>query len=114
LKPTHKQALVLGNGGAAKAVCFGLEKLGINYRIVSRNPTHFSQLNYSELTQSVLLSHPIIVNTTPLGMFPNINSFPEILYFYLTENHLLYDLVYNPEETVFLKLGKAQIELRLT
>lgn len=106
LRKEDKRALVLGTGGAAKAVCFGLQQLGISPTPVSRSPKA-GMLGYSDLTAEVMDQHTIIVNCTPLGMLPNVNSCPAIHYERLTARHILYDCVYNPEETVFLRKGKA-------
>ena len=105
LKGYHKKALILGTGGAARAVEFVLNKLGIAYKYVSRKPSvrHFS---YEQLTATLIREYPLIINTTPLGMFPNIVQAPPIPYEALTSNHLLYDLIYNPETTLFLKKGE--------
>lgn len=105
LKQNHKKALILGTGGASKAVAFALKKLNINFKYVSRNPK-LKQFAYSDLNKEIVQSHTIIINTTPLGTFPNVNDKPEIPYKFINENHLLFDLIYNPEETTFLKLGK--------
>ena len=102
-----RKALVLGTGGASKAVCYGLRKLGISPTLVSRTPKA-GMLGYDALTQEVMDSHTIIVNCTPLGMLPDVDSCPDIPYERLSARHLLYDCVYNPEETLFLKKGKAQ------
>ena len=102
-----KKALVLGTGGASKAVCYGLRKLGITPTLVSRTPKE-GMLGYKELTETVMAEHTIIVNCTPLGMLPDVDSCPAIPYEMLSARHLLYDCVYNPEETLFLKKGKAQ------
>lgn len=102
-----RKALVLGTGGASKAVCYGLRKLGISPTLVSRTPKA-GMLGYDALTQEEMDSHTIIVNCTPLGMFPDVDSCPDIPYERLSARHLLYDCVYNPEETLFLKKGKAQ------
>lgn len=107
LKPHHKKALILGTGGASKAVKFVLDKLEIESQFVSRNPSA-NQLSYISLNEKILQEHFLIINTTPLGMYPNLDSCPEIPYQYLTKNHLVYDLVYNPEETLFLQKAKAQ------
>lgn len=107
LKKQHTRALVLGTGGASLAVCFVLKQLGITYRIVSRNP-HDNQLSYQALDPVSLNFYPLIINTTPLGMHPNVSRAPELPYEALNEHHLLYDLVYNPIETLFLKQGKAR------
>ena len=102
-----KKALVLGTGGASKAVCYGLRKLGFTPTLVSRTPKE-GMLGYKELTETVMAEHTIIVNCTPLGMLPDVDSCPAIPYEMLSARHLLYDCVYNPEETLFLKKGKAQ------
>jgi shikimate dehydrogenase len=104
LEKSHKNALILGTGGASKAVSFVLDELGINYMFVSRNPKK-GELGYHDLCISVINKHLLIINTTPLGTFPDISSFPDIPYDLLTRGHLLYDLVYNPPETEFLRLG---------
>lgn len=100
------KALVLGTGGAAKAVWAALDTLGIAYTSVSRNPAQ-NELNYAAITPEVLQAYPLIVNTTPLGMAPDTASAPAIPYEGLTANHYLYDLVYNPGETLFLQRGRA-------
>lgn len=100
-------ALILGTGGAAKAVAFVLEGLHIRVRYVSRNPGS-GRLTYSELDKAVMEEHRLIINTTPLGMSPNVDTFPPIPYQFAGSEHLFFDLVYNPEETTFLKLGAAQ------
>ncbi|QHT69545.1 shikimate dehydrogenase [Rhodocytophaga rosea] len=99
------KALVLGTGGASKAVKAALEDLQINYISVSRQPAQ-NQLSYDQLTEAILKEHTLIINTTPLGMSPDTQNFPPIPYQYLTTGHYLYDLVYNPEETVFMQKGK--------
>ena len=101
----HQQALVLGTGGASKAVCKALESLGISWKYVSRTPKE-GALTYETLTPEILSDYKIIINTTPLGTFPNVDECPNIPYSSLTPQHLLYDLVYNPSETTFLKKGK--------
>lgn len=106
LQPHHKQALILGAGGAAKAVAFVLGKLGINFRKVSRSGQP-EVASYDDLTTELVAAHTLIINTTPLGMYPDIYSFPPIPYNAVSAEHLLYDLVYNPAETRFLSLGKA-------
>jgi len=107
LENTMEQALILGTGGASKAIVYALEKIGIRCLCVSRSPKE-NQLNYEELNEFVLKYHLLIVNTTPLGTSPNIDECPDIPYQYITENHLLVDLVYNPAETLFLKKGKEK------
>jgi shikimate dehydrogenase len=106
LKPNQQSALVLGTGGAAKAVCFTLQKLGIKYTMVSRLGHTETVLNYSQLTESIISNNLLIINTTPLGMFPETDNNPDIPYQFLDSRHLLYDLIYNPAETRFLKLGR--------
>jgi shikimate dehydrogenase len=107
LEPGHQKALILGDGGAAKAVKYVLNKLGIPFVIVTRSPTDTSIL-YEEVTEEILSTHTIIINTTPLGMSPNVISSPDLPYHYITAQHLVYDLVYNPEETAFLNKAKVQ------
>jgi shikimate dehydrogenase len=101
----HKQALILGTGGAAKAVEYVLKKLGIKYRYVSRKPS-VKNLSYEQLTAQVITSHTLIINTTPLGMYPNITQAPPIPYHFLTPAHYLFDLTYNPTKTLFLQKGE--------
>lgn len=108
LKNKMEKALILGTGGASKAVVFALKKIGIKCLCVSRLPNKY-QLSYNEINNLVLKYHLLIVNTTPLGTYPNINECPNIPYKYVTEKHLLVDLVYNPEETLFLKKGRKNL-----
>lgn len=107
LKPQHNSALILGTGGASKAVAYVLKKRGIEFSFVSRKkkPGIFS---YADLSFDTIKNNHLLINTTPLGMFPNIEYFPSIDYSPITLEHLLVDLIYNPEETLFLKKGKAQ------
>lgn len=107
LKPHHDAALILGNGGAAKAVSFALGLLGIAHTVVSRT-ARSGQLNYKQLDAAVIGIHPLIINTTPLGTYPAVAGYPDIPYDLLDDRHLLFDLVYNPPETAFLKRGKEQ------
>lgn len=107
LRAYDNKALVLGTGGASKAACYGLRKLGITPTLVSRNPKE-GQLGYKDLTPEIMAEHTIIVNCTPLGMYPDVNSCPDIPYELISARHLLFDCVYNPEETLFLQKGKAQ------
>ena len=107
LRDYDRQALVLGTGGASKAVCYGLNKLGVIPTLVSRTPKD-GQLGYNELTQEIMATHTVIVNCTPLGMLPDVDSCPAIPYAAISARHLLFDCVYNPEETLFLSKGKAQ------
>lgn len=101
------KALILGTGGASKAVESALNALNIDYRLVSRTKRE-SILSYQELNEELINSFHIIINTTPLGTFPNTEEFPDIPYKFLTKNHICYDLIYNPAETEFLKLAKKQ------
>lgn len=100
-------ALILGYGGAAKAVEAALRELGISFKIVSRDPAK-GDLTYAALSPAVLESHRLLVNTTPLGTYPNVDDCPDVPYGFLTDKHLLYDLVYNPAETRFLREGAAR------
>ena len=104
LKPSHNRALVLGTGGAALAIVYVLQKLGIDFNYVSRTATS-GQLTYNDLDASVMASHTLIINTTPLGMFPNIEACPAIPYDLLTPEHHLFDLTYNPALSTFLAKG---------
>lgn len=107
LRPQHKSALILGTGGASKAIYQGLIQMGITVKYVSR--THKDDmLTYDELTAETMKRFQIIVNCTPCGMFPHTEECPNLPYNALTPEHLLYDLIYNPEETLFLKKGKQQ------
>jgi shikimate dehydrogenase len=107
LKDHHDQALVLGDGGAAKAVKCVLESLGINFRVVTRKPFP-GNLLFKDLKPRDIKQHTLIINTTPLGMSPNVDEYPPIPYEAITDDHLLYDLIYNPEKTLFLKKGEEQ------
>lgn len=107
LRDYDRKALVLGTGGASKAVCYGLRKLGLTPTLVSRTPKE-AQLGYHELTDEIMASHTIIVNCTPLGMFPDVDDCANIPYEKITARHLLYDCIYNPEETLFLRKGREQ------
>lgn len=107
LREYDRKALVLGTGGASKAACYGLKKLGVTPTLVSRTPKE-GMLSYKELNKEIMAGHTVIVNCTPLGMLPDVNSCPPIPYELITPRHLLFDCVYNPEETLFLQKGKAQ------
>ncbi len=108
LKSNHQQALILGDGGAAKAVKHALSQLNIPFKVVTRHKIGSEQYEYQELTQQIIEQHSIIINTTPLGTFPAIDTCSDIPYTFLTPKHLLYDLVYNPVETEFLRRGKVK------
>jgi shikimate dehydrogenase len=103
----NRIALVLGTGGASKAVAFVLDQLGFQTTFVSRNPGKKDQIAYHDLSPEIIARTGVIINTSPLGMFPNTNSYPPIPYEALTPDHLLYDLVYNPGETMFMTKGKS-------
>ena len=107
LQSHHKKALVLGTGGASRAICVGLEKLGLQWRFVSRSPRE-GAFTYDELNAEVIEQYQVIVNCSPVGMFPHVDDCPNIPYQLLTPQHLLYDVVYNPLETLFMKKGAAQ------
>ncbi len=106
LKPILKNALVLGTGGAAKAVCYTLNELGITYKLVSRTGGENSVLLYTQLTENIISDNLLIINTSPVGTFPDTEKCPDIPYHFLTNKHLLFDLIYNPAETKFLRLGR--------
>ena len=107
LGENDRKALVLGTGGASKAVCYGLKKLGLSPTLVSRTPKE-GMLGYDQLTEELMNEYTVIVNCTPLGMAPEENTYPAIPYEWISARHLLFDCVYNPEETLFLKKGKTQ------
>jgi shikimate dehydrogenase len=108
LKIWHRKALILGTGGSSTAVALVLKSLGIDYLFVSRQPKFKEQIPYGDLTPKLIEYHHIIINATPVGMFPGIDRFPEIPYHCLTPDHLIYDLIYNPAETMFLKKSKEK------
>lgn len=105
LNNRHERALILGTGGASKAVAYVLENLGIDVLYLSQNPTEENQFSYEEANEIMMRSCKLIVNTTPLGMYPNNDSYPNLPYEAITEEHLLVDLVYNPDTTVFMNKG---------
>lgn len=107
LLPQHNKALVLGTGGASKAVQYVLQQLDISFKIVSRSRGE-NIIGYEDLTEEVIKSHKLIINTTPLGMSPNLENMPSLPYQYLTEGHFLFDLIYNPEKTRFLQEGEKR------
>lgn len=104
LKDHHKKALVLGTGGASKAVVYALKQLGIEYKYVSRTATD-QNLSYDQVTPELLKDYTVIINTSPVGMYPHVEAYPPLPYEGLSELHYLYDLVYNPEVTAFLQKG---------
>ena len=105
LKNNHKKALILGTGGASKAVAFALKKLNIEFDFVSRKPSEF-EFVYNEINKGIFDEYQIIINTTPIGTFPNISEAPKLDYSLFTAKHIAFDLVYNPEESAFLKKAK--------
>jgi len=104
LQNWHSDALILGDGGAAKAVKYVIGKLGMDYQVVTRKAQPNSIL-FGELTPGLIAKYKLIINTTPVGMYPNVEECPFLPYEAITDEHLLYDLIYNPEETLFLKNG---------
>ncbi|MFN5428027.1 MAG: shikimate dehydrogenase family protein [Bacteroidota bacterium] len=107
LRVQHQRALILGTGGASAAVEFVLQQIAMPYILVSRNPGTNS-IGYDQLNEDLMESHTLIVNTTPLGTFPAVETYPPIPYEYVTDQHFLYDMVYNPAETIFLQRGKEK------
>ncbi|MCG8807606.1 shikimate dehydrogenase [Tenacibaculum finnmarkense] len=108
LKNYHKKALILGTGGASKAVAYVLKKLGITYYFVSRNPKGKKEVSYQILSKEIIETHHLIINCTPLGTHPNIKDCPDIPYQFIGKKHLLFDLIYNPEITTFLSKGQEK------
>jgi len=108
LKSWHQHAIILGTGGGAKAVAYVLKKLGITFKYVSRNPGSGDAIGYPDLTKPLIQDHLLIINASPLGMYPETQSWPQIPYKYLGKRQLLFDLIYNPEQTLFLQKGELQ------
>ncbi|MCX7549999.1 shikimate dehydrogenase family protein [Xanthomarina sp. F2636L] len=108
LKSHHKKALILGTGGASKAIAYALKKLNIEIAFVSRTPSKQTNFSYTLLTENDIRNYQIIINCTPLGTHPHMDDCPEIPYQAITDKHILFDLIYNPEETKFLRFGKAK------
>lgn len=107
LQPKHTNALILGSGGAAKAVAYVLGSLGIEYVIVSRNPTT-GMMSYEDITEAVLKEYLLVINASPAGTFPASDTFPPLPYHAVTSDHFFFDLVYNPAKTIFLQRAEAQ------
>lgn len=107
LEKHHRKALVLGTGGASKAIVYGLRKLGLETMLVSRYKKN-NTIQYEQIDEELLKEYTVVVNCTPCGMAPHFDECPAIPYQYLTSSHLLYDLIYNPDETLFLKKGREQ------
>ena len=99
--------MILGTGGASKAIAFALEKFGIDFMYVSRNQLS-NGLTYKDLTKEIILNHSLIINCTPVGTFPEVTASPPLPYEYIGEQHMLFDLIYNPSETAFLREGKIR------
>lgn len=108
LNSNHKGALILGTGGASKAIAFVLKKLNIKFKFVSRSPKNDDIISYSMISKEVMAAHQLIINCSPLGTYPKIENCPDIPYKFITGNHVLFDLIYNPSETTFLKLGREK------
>jgi shikimate dehydrogenase len=106
LKDHHQKALILGTGGAAAAVGYVLQKLSIDFKFVSRHSTAFN-LTYAQLNKQIIQEHNLIINTSPVGQYPNIHDAPDLPYEHIGSQHHLFDLIYNPSETAFLQKGKA-------
>lgn len=107
LQPHHKKALILGTGGASKAVAFALDELDITYAFVSREAND-KTIDYERINATTFDNYQIIINCTPVGTSPNVKEFPTIPYQFFTEKHIAFDLIYNPEETQFLKKAKKK------
>jgi shikimate dehydrogenase len=108
LKSNHKRALILGTGGASKAIAYVLKNLNVEFIFVSRNPNKENEISYDSISKEIIETHQLIINCTPLGTFPNIEGSPNLPYEYITNKHVLFDLIYNPEETRFLSKGKSK------
>lgn len=108
LKKHHKKALILGTGGASKAIAYALKRNDIKYKFVSRNPEGKKQISYADLSRKIIEDYTLIVNSTPLGTSPHVNNCPNIPYQFITPNHLLYDLIYNPQVSKFLANGRQK------
>ena len=107
LKAQHKKALILGTGGASKAVAYAFKKLDIDFTLVSRNPKE-GAASYADLTKEQIQQSKLIVNTTPLGTHPRVEEYPPLPFQFITSEHFVYDLIYNPEVTQFLKRSAQQ------
>jgi len=109
LKSYHKKALILGTGGASKAVAFVLKKLGIEFLMVTRNnEKSSSEINYDDISEKVLADCNIVINTTPVGMYPNADAYPMLPYEYITDQFYFFDLIYNPAKTLFLSKAEEK------
>lgn len=108
LAPNHTSALILGTGGASKAIAYALDELKITYDFVSRQIKQGVKFLYEDLTNQIIASYDIIINCTPIGTYPNVNDCPDIPYEGIGPNHILYDLIYNPPATKFLICGEVK------
>src|SRR6218665_1413927 len=108
LQPHHISALILGTGGASKAVQFVLKKNNIPFILVSRTGNGIDSISYTNLSQAIMETHPIIINASPVGMYPRVHEKPALPYQFITARHYLYDLIYGEQETGFLTEGKAR------
>ena len=108
LEPGHRKALILGTGGAAKAIDYGLKSLGLETRFVSRTTRKGNTITYDDVTPQVIAEYNVIVNCTPLGMYPRTDECPKLPYDAMDQHTLLYDLIYNPDETLFMKKGRER------
>lgn len=106
MRPWFERALILGTGASASSVAYILYKLGVDTLFVSRNPEGDQEIGWEDINEYVIHFHPLIINTTPIGQFPNEETYPALPYHFLSDKHLLYDLIYNPAESVFLSNGK--------
>ena len=105
LQKQHKKALILGSGGASKAIAYSLKKMKIKYKFVSRDPSNKKEISYDQITEDLLREYNIIINSTPLGTFPEVHLKPKLPYRFISKDHLLFDLTYNPVVSSFLKEG---------
>jgi shikimate dehydrogenase len=108
LKEFHAKALILGTGGASKAIKYVLKKLNIDFISASIMELRENEISYEDITQEIIKERLLIINATPLGTYPKVDTFPLIPYEFITKKHLLFDLVYNPETTRFMEFGKAK------
>jgi len=109
LKPSHTKALVLGTGGSSKAIQYVLKKLNIEFLLVTRSKQLEKEIiNYSCIHETIMAEHQVIINCTPVGMYPNVKDYPQLPYQFISEEHYLFDLIYKPEQTLFLKKGEEK------
>lgn len=106
LKENHKKALILGTGGASKAIAYSLDLLGFSYKFVSRKASE-GNFTYGDLTDEIIKEHTVLINTSPVGTFPNVKECPNIPYHCITREHVVYDLIYNPIETLYLRQAET-------